>query len=96
MKNKVVRIDFTSIFDKQLQKAPIGIKKAFRNRLLIFRNDQFHPLLHNHALMGNYHGFRSINISGDWRALYKEVLSDKEEIIVEFRLLGTHSQLYKK
>jgi len=82
-------------FAKQYEKAPKNIRWAFDQRIVIFRQDPFHPFLHNHALTGVYKGYRSINITGDWRALYKEVLLDDNKVIIEFHLLGTHSQLYK-
>jgi len=43
-------------------------------------------------LTGKYKGFRSINITGDWRAVFRELKSGE---IVYFDLLGTHSKLYK-
>ncbi|OGE71342.1 hypothetical protein A2617_00135 [Candidatus Daviesbacteria bacterium RIFOXYD1_FULL_41_10] len=62
----------------------------FRKRFELFLSNPFHPQLNNHLLTGNYKGYRSINITGDWRALY----SENENSII-FELLGTHSQLYK-
>ncbi|MCL4366414.1 type II toxin-antitoxin system mRNA interferase toxin, RelE/StbE family [Patescibacteria group bacterium] len=90
MKKSLSRIDYSKSFDKQLKKAPLSIKIAFRQRLELFIADQFHPQLNNHTLIGKYKGYRSINITGDWRAIYSE---DKNVVI--FELLGTHSQLYK-
>ena len=59
-------------FAKQNEKAPKQVQQALDQRLIFFQQNPFHPLLNNHALTGKYKGFRSINISGDWRALYKE------------------------
>ncbi|MBI3380176.1 type II toxin-antitoxin system mRNA interferase toxin, RelE/StbE family [Candidatus Gottesmanbacteria bacterium] len=84
------RIDYSHRFDKQLRKAPLEIKIALRNKLSLFFQNPFHPLLNNHALVGKFANFRSINITGDWRAIYKET-----DDIVVFTLFGTHSQLYK-
>ena len=90
MKKAVKRIDYSKSFDKQLKKAPIKIKIAFRKRLKLFLLNSSSPQLRNHALVGRYLGLRSINVTGDWRAIYKE---GKEVTI--FLFLGTHSQLYK-
>jgi len=90
MKKSSKRIDYSRSFDKQLKKAPLPIKVIFRKRFELFLSNPFHPQLNNHLLTGNYKGYRSINITGDWRALYSE---DENSII--FELLGTHSQLYK-
>lgn len=90
-----VRIDFSKVFDRQLKKAPVKIKIAFRKRLSIFIQHQHHPLLNNHALTGKLAGLRSINITGDWRAIYSSEIKKNKEYVVLFEILGTHSQLYK-
>ncbi len=85
-----MEIRFNASFRKQYGKADGKIKKAFSERLKLFRQNPHHPLLRNHILTGNYKNYRSINITGNWRALYLE-----REGYVEFEILGTHSQLYK-
>ena len=89
MTEEAERIDYSTGFDKQLKKAPLKIKIAFRKRMEFFLQDQFHPQLNNHALTGKYSGYRSINITGDRRAIY----SLRGEAVV-FEAIGTHSQLY--
>lgn len=89
---KSVRVEFSQKFIKSLRKSPRKIKVAFRNRLELFLTDKFHPILYNHALEGKYKNYRSINISGDWRAIFRE-LDGGEAIYFDF--IGTHSQLYK-
>lgn len=51
--------------------------------------NEFDPLLNNHALGGKYAGFRSINITGDLRVLYK-----KNGEFVIFVKIDSHSNLY--
>lgn len=65
MKKDPSRIDYSRIFDKQLKKAPLSIKIAFRKRFEIFIKNRFNPQLNNHSLTGKLTGFRSINITGD-------------------------------
>ncbi len=89
-------IRYDRVFRKQYRKANKNACLAFSERLQLFQADPFHPFLHNHALIGMYKGYRSINVTGDWRALYMESRSATGAIIVEFKLFGTHSQLYKK
>jgi addiction module RelE/StbE family toxin len=84
-------IEYSNKFIKSLKKASRGVQGAVRIRLEIFLNDKFHPVLNNHLLQGKYQGCRSINITGDWRAVFWEVDGD----VVHFVALGTHSQLYK-
>jgi len=72
MSKKIVRIDYSRGFDKQLKKAPLEIKIAFRKKFALFLENPFHPQLNNHSLTGKLKNLRSINITGDWRALYSE------------------------
>ncbi len=95
MKRKVVEVRQNVGFKREFKKAPRKIQQAFQRRMILFLTNQLHPLLRNHLLSGPYKGYRSINVTGDWRALYKEVVIDDESVIVEFHLLGTHSQLYR-
>ena len=83
-------VQFTKKFQKQYKKAPVEITDKFNKRLQIFIDDEFDSLLNNHALTGVYSGYRSINITGDWRAIYR-----KSGDLAIFEALGTHSQLYR-
>ena len=88
-------ISFGRKFNKQYQKADSKIKAAFKTRLTLFKNNPLNPLLDNHQLTGNYLGKRSINITGDWRAVYSEGEDEEGNKFILFHSLGTHSQLYK-
>lgn len=90
MKKSPGRIDFSKRFDKQLKKSPLEIKISFKQRLAIFSKNPLNTKLNNHSLTGKLREYRSINITGDWRALY----SQKNDLVI-FEMLGTHSQLYK-
>ncbi len=79
-------------FKKMYAKVSKKIKTDFENRLNLFRVDRRHPLLDDHALSGQYFGYRSINITGDFRAVYIEVSKN----IFRFVAIGTHHQLYGK
>jgi addiction module RelE/StbE family toxin len=61
----------------------------FRDALDLFAENPNHPALRNHPLTGKYAGFQSIDVTEDWRALYRE---EKERIM--FADLGTHEDLY--
>lgn len=88
-KNEKRKVNYSKQFNKNLVKAPLKIQKAFRHRRTLFEVDPFHPLLKNHPLAGDYASHRSINVTGDWRAVYRE-----EDGSILFTDLGTHSQLY--
>lgn len=85
-------IKFAKKFEKQLKRAPGKIKKDFDKKFTILLGDAYSPILRNHTLVGKYIGYRSINVSGDWRAVYREY---RKENPIVFVALGTHSQLYK-
>lgn len=85
---------FTHTFQKAYRRSGVKIQNAFDKRLVLFLHDPFSALLKNHSLIGEYIGLRSINITGDWRAIYSEDMS-MSIVVTTFHLLGTHSQLYK-
>lgn len=85
-----MEIEYSPGFDKQFKKSPIKVQQAFKVRLKLFAAEPKHPLLHNHTLKGMYRNIHSLNVTGDWRALYRVV--DREAVY--FVALGTHSQLY--
>lgn len=89
-----MKIKFAKKFKKQYEKANTKIQTAFDKRLELFQQDQYYPLLDNHALTGQYSGFRSIDITGNWRAIFREALDENGNKIITFELLGTHPQLY--
>lgn len=84
-------VNYSKSFIKQFEKSPQKIKTQLISRIETFGQNPFHPSLHNHALSGDYANYRSINITGDWRAIYLPM--SKKEVL--FIALGTHSQLYK-
>lgn len=79
------RIEFSPVFNKLLTKAPTEIKLAVREAVELFAEDPNHPALRNHPLSDKYAGFLSIDVTDDWRALYRQ---ESERII--FVDLGTH------
>lgn len=85
-----MRISYSRTFRKMFRKLPCSLQDSFEERLGLFVVDQHHPLLHNHALMGEWAGCRSINITGDVRVVYESITDEH----VEFVAIGTHSELY--
>ena len=83
-------IETTKAFDKQYSKLSAKTKTIYKNRITIFKSNPFDFRLSNHALKGKYLGYRSIDITGDVRALY----TVKGNLVIIFGLIGTHSQLY--
>lgn len=90
-KNRKVNAHIHKSFTKAYDRLDSKVQRSFKRRLLKFRNDPFQVELNNHPLKGRWQGYRSINISGDFRAIYKNVDTDR----VVFVAIGSHSQLYK-
>jgi len=83
-------IGFHKNFRKKYKKLNKKTKEKLKDRLDIFLNDQYDPILENHPLKGKYADFRSINITGDFRAIYK-YKSNEKCIFVD---VDTHSNLF--
>lgn len=82
-------ISYTKTFVKQAKKLSPNVRQQLQKRLVLFSNNPLNPILRNHPLRGKYKDYRSINITGDVRALYLQI--DDRAI---FDAVGTHSQLY--
>lgn len=89
-----MNIKYSTTFKKQYKKASRKIQEKVKERIILFVKDSTNPILNNHALTGKFQGRRSINITGDWRALYSLRLNLKSKQEYYFELVGTHSQLY--
>ena len=87
-----MRVVLHKQFRKRYQKLAVGEKRRCKEKLRIFVENPFHSLLNNHALGGEYRGYRSIDIAGDLRALYEPV----DVGTAHFIYLGTHSELYSR
>ena len=87
MTENLPRIDYSKKFLKQLKKAPLEIKIAYRRRFSMFLQDPFHPLLDNHALTGNWSGYRSFNVTGDWRGIFKEYVAETGTKGIKFHII---------
>ena len=87
-------IEYTSRFNKHRNVAPPEIKAAFREALELFIDNPNDPHLRNHALKEKYVGYRSINVTDDYRALFK-IRKDENQTIITFHILGTHKELYE-
>lgn len=77
-------------FEKRLMRLSPKMRDAFANRLELFLANPRHALLNDHALSGERDGFRSINITGDWRLIYKPI-GEGTILLTE---IDTHHNLY--
>lgn len=65
-------------------------RTRLKQRIELLIDEPHNSQLHNHKLSGEWSGYRSINITGDLRAVF--TLSKSE---IYFVALGSHAQLYK-
>ena len=82
-------IHFHKDFIKNSMKLTLQQKNKLTERLKLFSQNELNPVLNNHSLRGKFQGHRSINITGDLRALYK-----KEGKDIMFVAIDSHSNLY--
>lgn len=83
-------VTYSRNFKKMFRKKDDWVQQKFEERLSLFIQDRNHSLLKNHPLDGDWLGCKSINITGDFRAVYEELDND----VFEFVAIGTHSELY--
>lgn len=76
-------------FLKKFKKLPPKIKIRFGERLDLFLISPTDPILNNHGVDRAFPDCRSINITGDYRAIFK-----LENNIAIFINIGTHPELY--
>lgn len=82
-------VNYTKGFIKDSRRLTTGQKEKLKIRLKLFGQDQFDPILNNHALKGKYLGYRSINVTGDLRAIFIKMNDE-----VTFVVIDSHSNLY--
>ncbi len=88
-----MEILYTKRFQKHYKKNDAYIQSQAKRAIELFRIDPVDPTLRNHPLTGDYLGYRSIDVTGDFRIIFTE-LSDGRYELVELVDIGTHSQLY--
>ena len=83
-------ITYSRVFKKMFKKKDAWVQDKFKERLSLFIQDKNHPSLNSHSLSGIWDGCKSINITGDFRAVYEELGGGH----FEFVAVGTHGELY--
>ncbi|MBI3459262.1 type II toxin-antitoxin system mRNA interferase toxin, RelE/StbE family [Candidatus Azambacteria bacterium] len=77
-------------FEKVFKQIPQKIQNKFYQQLRIFQCNKYDQRLRNHSLVGRYLGYRSMDIIGDWRIIFKEIDNETIKLVN----IGTHSELY--
>ena len=85
-----MEVYFQQTFRKQFKKSPKKIQLKFEERFRMLVTDGRNPLLKLHILKGDRYPMKSMNVTGDYGALF---IVNKNTIT--FYEIGTHSELYK-
>ena len=88
-----MKIQFKKTFNKNFEKLGRKLQMKTHEKIGLFQKDPFEETLSNHALIWEYKWFRSIDITGDYRAIFREYPNGTYEF-VDFIFVWTHSQLY--
>ena len=78
------------VFERQYKKLSNELQEKVSERLALLIADERNPLLNDHKLNPPFEGYRSINITGDYRLVYKKLAPDYYYL----RAVGTHHQLF--
>lgn len=76
-----------------LRKQNVRLRKSFKEAIILFSKDPYNPQLNNHMLKREWAGYRSINVTVDYRAIYREI-KEESGITAYFVAIGTHRKLY--
>lgn len=87
-----MKVFFHKYFRKRFAKSPSKVKEKFDIQLELFYKNLHDERLNNHELHGKYANHRSINVTGDIRAVYRNTDAIAGDII--FVDIGTHAELY--
>lgn len=86
-------IKYDPDFIASLKRQNVRIRSSFKKKILLFSKDPLYPQLHNHPLREEWAGYRSIDITNNFRAIYSEKVEGENEVAY-FIAIGTHEQLY--
>jgi len=84
-----MKVELHRLFLKKFKRLPKKIRLQFIERKNLFIENPQHQLLNNHSVEKRFPGCRSINVTGDYRAIFEEQVGG-----VLFVNIGTHSELY--
>ena len=86
----MINVIYTKSFYKSLKKRDKFVQEKARKRIRLFREDPFNVLLDNHKLKGEYEGASSINVTGNFRIIFKYI-NENSVVLAD---IGTHPELY--
>ena len=84
-------VEYHRGFIKPYLKLTTAVQQKATDRINLFLSDPTNSLLNIHKLNGKYLGYKSFNVTGNVRIVFRETGENKVLLIG----IGTHSQLYK-
>lgn len=84
-----MEVKFHKNFKKRFKKIPSKVQNQFYERLDLFLQNKFDKTLNNHSVDKAFPRCSSINITGDYRAIFEDLGN-----VAIFITIGTHSDLY--
>ena len=87
-----MKFETSRIFDKKYLRLSNKIKFKFKERRDFFEKEPASRILNLHKLEGKLGGLWSINITGDYRAVFYYKDSKRTAVFIN---IGTHSELFK-
>lgn len=88
-----LHVEFSGLFDKKLRQLPVEIILSFEETLELFLENPNHQKLRRHFLKEKFSGYQSIDVTDDYRAIFR-VTKTGNTIIIRFHTIGTHKDLY--
>jgi addiction module RelE/StbE family toxin len=89
---KIKELIWSSSFKRAFKKHVVGkyFEKTFPEKVELFVENPFNPLLKTHKLSGNLSDLWSFAVAYDCRIIFK-FLSDKRVLFID---IGTHDEVY--
>ena len=89
-----MRVRFSPEFISKLKASDVKVRNQFKRKVILFCRNPNEAILRNHGLKKDWIGYRSIDITKDWRAIYTEKVEGKS-VVAYFVAIGTHKELYR-
>jgi mRNA interferase YafQ len=93
----MIKLVVSKNFRKRYKERIRGNKKLVKRveeRIKLFIEDRYNPILKDHKLQGKYLGLGAFSIAGDLRIIYREN-NEGEISIIDLLDIGTHNQVYE-
>ncbi len=90
-----MKIQFDPAFLSQLKSKNVRVKNSLKDAITLFEKDPYNSKLNNHPLQRARSGYRSIDVTADYRAIYEEVPLPNGDVLAYFAYIGTHKELYE-